>query len=115
VQEVLVQRRRNVEERCEAIDKTWDEVSKLSANGLHASLAEEWDGDQERKLATTGLQDGGQDGIQRVAPALQFVQVSFAIPSLYPQEKPQRLASSSCLSDFLFLKICPPFGNLPWL
>ncbi|KAH8963967.1 hypothetical protein BDL97_04G039000 [Sphagnum fallax] len=75
VQEVLVQRRRNVEERCEAIDKTWDEVSKLSANGLHASLAEEWDGDQERKSATTVLQDGGQDGIQRVAPALQFVQM----------------------------------------
>jgi hypothetical protein len=91
VQKVLLQRR-NVEERCEAIDKTWDEVSKLCANGLHASLAEEWDGDQERKLATTVLQDGGQDGIQRVAPALQFVQVSFAIPSLYVlQKKPQKL------------------------
>ncbi len=92
VQEVLVQRRSNVEERCEAIDNTWDEVSELSANGLHASLAEEWDGDQERKLATTVLQDGGQDGIRRVAPALQFVQVSFAIPSLYVlQKKPQKL------------------------
>lgn len=92
VQEVFVQRRRNVEEKCEAIDKTWDEVSKLSANGLHASLAEEWDGDQERKLATTGLKDGGQDGIQRVAPALQFVQVNYAIPSLHVlQKKPQKL------------------------